>query len=78
MADTKKTKESTKPKTAKVRFVTKAGKSVNVPHSEHRLNVKGEFVGRQVVTFDEKGEAVVPEVTADALVEFFGPAVERV
>lgn len=71
-------KES-KPKLVKVRWTSKRGASVNVPHSEHRLTEKGEWVGRQVVTFDEKGEASVPEVTAKALVELFArKGLERV
>lgn len=58
---------------ATVRSQTFAGKSVNVPHSEHRA--EGEVA---VVRFDEDGTAEVSDVKAQALVEFFPTQIELV
>lgn len=51
-----------------------AGKTLNVPHTDHKglgnapTNVER---GKQSVTFDNRGEAEVPRVVADALLEFY-------
>lgn len=46
-----------------------AGKTVNVPHSEHRNSAEGQE--KNAVTFGADGTAEVSSVFADALVEFF-------
>ena len=57
---------------ATVRTLSLKGKSVNVPHLEHRG-------GKNVTTFDkETGEAVVDEFTAKALLEFYPKDIELV
>ena len=63
-------KES-KPKGVKVFAPTQRGSTLTLPHSEFRTQEKGEFVGRQVVDFDEKGYATVPKEIADALFEHY-------
>ncbi len=48
-----------------------AGKSVNVPHSDHRVSSDVKEREKNAVTFGADGYAEVSEVFAEALVEFY-------
>lgn len=63
---------------AHVRSLPLAGKSVNVPHSEHRVSADVEDKERNAVTFDSRGFATVSETLANSLVEFYPTQIERV
>lgn len=63
---------------AKVRSHSLRGKSVNVPHSEHRHADDDGDREKNVVTFDEDGVAEVSDTLAAALLEFYPKDVEQV
>lgn len=48
-----------------------AGKTVNVPHSEHRVSTDVKSKEKNAVTFGADGYAEVSDVFATSLVEFY-------
>lgn len=64
---------------ATLRSLSFRGKEVNgTGHTEHREQVDGEFVSRNVAVFDENGLAEVPDALAHNLVESFPFDIELV
>lgn len=60
-----------------VRSLSLAGKTVNVPHSEHRVSGDSKEKEKNGVTFDSDGFAEVSETLADSLLEFYPKDVEK-
>lgn len=65
------------PKRVKVRGLGLAGKTLNVPHTEHR-EADADANEKNAITFDEDGFAKVSPTLADGLVEFYPKLVEKV
>lgn len=61
---------------ARVRSLSLAGKTVNVPHSEHRQSTDTKDREKNAVTFDADGFAEVSDTLADALLEFYPKDIE--
>jgi hypothetical protein len=62
---------ATKQKTVKVVSQYFAGKTVNVPHTEHRVADDVDGQEKNAVTFGEDGSVKVSPTLAAALVEFY-------
>ena len=60
----------------RVRSLSLAGKTVNVPHSEHRQSEDGDGRERNAVAFDADGFAEVSDTMESALLEFYPKDVE--
>lgn len=63
---------------AKVKSLSLAGKTVNVPHSEHRVSADVKGKERNSVQFGEDGFAEVSDQMAASLLEFYPFDVEAV
>ena len=61
---------------ARVRSLSLAGKTVNVPHSEHRESADSPKQERNSVTFGADGFAEVSDTLAASLLEFYPRDVE--
>lgn len=60
----------------RVRSLSLAGKSVNVPHSEHRQSEDSDDREKNVVAFGSDGFAEVSDTMEAALLEFYPRDVE--